>query len=155
MKSNEIAVLRSPLKLTIEIDGVNDQCDRLLNTHWFALISKIEIIDEWFNRSQETLSYDQMKSEDPNQFHHMKFIIQVLHTVNQLKTDHPPTIQPHDHDPRSTQLMTIQPHDNQTNTHPTKPRIANNNSTQSTITHSPEITNHNQSPDSHYLPNSK
>ena len=54
MKSNEIAVLHSPLKLTIEIDGINDQCDRLLNTHWFVLISKIEIIDEWFNRSQET-----------------------------------------------------------------------------------------------------
>ena len=54
-------MLRSPLKLTIEIDGINDQCDRLLNTHWFALISKIEIIDEWFNRSQETLLYDQMK----------------------------------------------------------------------------------------------
>lgn len=53
-----------PLKLTIEIDGINDQCDRLLNTHWFVLISKIEIIDEWFNRSQETetiiILYDQM-----------------------------------------------------------------------------------------------
>lgn len=95
-------MLRSPLKLTIEIDGINDQCDRLLNTHWFVLISKIEIIDEWLNRSQETLLYDQMKSEDPSQFHHMKFIIQVLHTVSQLKTDHSPTIQPHDHDLQST-----------------------------------------------------
>lgn len=94
MKSNEITVLRSPLKLTIEIDDINDQCDRLLNTHWFVLISKIEIINEWLNRSQETLLYDQMKSENPNQFHHMKFIIQVLHTVNQLKTNHP---QPFNH----------------------------------------------------------
>lgn len=46
----------------------------------------------------------------------MKFIIQVLHTVNQLKTDQSPTIQPHDHNPRSTQLMTIQPHDNHATT---------------------------------------
>ena len=96
MKSNEIAVLHSPLKLTIEIDDINDQCDRLLNTHWFVLISKIEIIDEWFNRSQETetLLYDQIESENPNQFHHMKFIIQVLHPVNQLKTNHPQPFNP-------------------------------------------------------------
>lgn len=120
MKSNEIAVLRSPLKLTIEIDDINDQCDRLPNTHWFVLISKIEIIDEWLNRSQETLSYDQMESENPNQFHYMKFIIQVLHTVNQLKTDPP---QPFNHmttthdQPNSWQynhMITMQQHLNGT-----------------------------------------
>ena len=137
-----------PLKLTIEIDDINDQCDRLLNTHWFVLISKIKIIDEWLNRSQETLLYDQMKSENPNQFHHMKFIIQILHTVNQLKTDHP---QPFNHmttthdQPNSWQynhMITMQQHLNGTQP------ISKSN-------HFARPQKHNQSPDTHYLPNFK
>ena len=107
--------------------------DRLLNTHWFVLISKIKIIDKWFNRSQETETLLNWSNGDLSRpttpyhmnFHHSSLTIQ----VNQLKTNHP---QPPNHSPRLTinQLITIQSHDN----HVTTPE---RNSTQSAITHSP------------------
>lgn len=128
--------------------------DRLLNTHWFVLTSKIKIIDKWFNRSQETetlLNWSNGDLRTPTTPYHMNFHHSSLTIrVNQLKTNHPQPSQP-----QSTtminQLITIQSHDN----HATTPERNPNQESPITIqlnsisNHSlTEITNHNQSPDS-------